>query len=154
MKFSNYLDEAAHLAIKGMKHGEGGPFGAVIVKNGEIVGRGWNQTYKINDPTAHAEIQAIRNACKRLKTTELTGSTIYCSCEPCPMCMAAIYWATIDSVYFACTKEEAAEHGFDDSKVYQELALPWNARALSIVHHPTEKATAAFTIWEQMKLHK
>ena len=154
MNFSKYLDEAAHLAIKGMKHGEGRPFGAVIVKNGEIIGRGWNQTYKNNDPTAHAEIQAIRDACKRLKAVGLTGSTIYCSCEPCPMCMAAIYWAIIDSVYFASTKEEAAEQGFDDSKIYKEIVLPWNARSLSMVHYPNKKARDVFTIWEEMKQHK
>jgi len=143
------MDEAARLALDGLERGEGGPFGAVIVKNGKIVGRGWNQTFKNTDPTAHAEVQAIRDACKNLDTQELAGCVIYSSGEPCPMCMAAIYWTMMDGVFFANTKEEAAAMGFDDAKIYRELALSWKERALSMVHYPNETAQAAFSKWQE-----
>jgi tRNA(Arg) A34 adenosine deaminase TadA len=143
-----FMDEAVRLALGGMERGEGGPFGAVIVKNGAIVGRGWNQTFKYTDPSAHAEVQAIRDACRNMDTLELAGCTIYSSGEPCPMCMAAIYWTMIDGVIFANTKEEAAATGFDDAKIYKELALPWQARSLSMVHYPNESARQAFEHWK------
>jgi tRNA(Arg) A34 adenosine deaminase TadA len=145
------MEEAAQLAIEGMKRGEGGPFGAVIVKDGAIVGRGRNQTFKLCDPTAHAEVQAIRNACKELNVLELAGAVMYCTGEPCPMCMSAIYWAMLDGVYFANTKEQSAQCGFDDAKLYQELKFSWKERALNMVHFPNEMAVEAFKIWEAKK---
>ena len=148
------MDEAARLAIKGMKRGHGGPFGAVIVKNGKIVGKGWNKTFKRTDPTAHAEVQAIRDACRKLNVLELAGCVMYSSGEPCPMCMAAIYWVMMDSVYFANTKEQSAVAGFDDSKIYSELKLSWKERAINMVHAPNETAGEAFRIWEAMKQKK
>ncbi len=147
-----FMDEAARLALEGMNRGEGGPFGAVIVKGNEVVGRGWNQMFKNTDPTAHAEVQAIRDACKNMKTLELAGCVIYSSGEPCPMCMAAIYWTMMDGVYFANSKELSAAYGFDDAKIFRELALPWQARALSMVHYPNELAEEAFKSWgEKMR---
>lgn len=148
---ASFLDHAVTLARKGMRKGHGGPFGAVIVKQDIIVGEGWNQTFKKQDPTAHAEVQAIRHACKNLKTTELAGCVIYCTGEPCPMCMAAIYWAMMDGVYFANTKEQAALAGFDDSDLYKELRQPWNARSLNMVHYPAEDALDLFRRWEKKK---
>lgn len=145
---TSFMTEAAALAVKGMKRGHGGPFGAVIVKDGKIVGRGWNQTFKKQDPSAHAEIQAIRDACRKLGTLELAGCTIYASGEPCPMCMAAIYWVMMDTVYFANTKEQAALAGFDDSRLYRELQLPWQERSVSMAHFPNELAEKALRLWE------
>jgi len=147
----SFMDEAARLAIVGMKRGDGGPFGAVIVRQGAIIGQGWNKTFLRKDPSAHAEIQAIRDACARLDTLELSGAAMYCSGEPCPMCLSAIYWAMLDAVYFANTREQAALCGFDDAKLYAELRLPWKARALSMAHMPNEQAQEAFRIWEQKK---
>lgn len=144
-----FMEEASRLAVKAVKRGHGGPFGAVIVKNGKIVGRGWNQTFRNTDPCAHAEVRAIQKACKKLGTTELAGCTMYTSSEPCPMCMAAIYWSLLDGVYFANTKEQAALAGFDDSKIYRELQLPWTGRAISIAHFPDETAEKAFALWQQ-----
>ncbi len=150
-RHKTFMDEAGQLAINGLEQGDGGPFGAVIVKEGRVVGRGWNQTFSHTDPTAHAEVQAIRDACKNLDTLELAGCVIYCSGEPCPMCMAAIYWTMMDSVYFANTKEEAAVVGFDDAKIYKELSLPWKARALSMAHFPNGLAEEAFKKWQAQK---
>lgn len=146
------MEEAARLAIDGMERGEGGPFGAVIVRDGAIIGKGWNQTFKFCDPTAHAEVQAIRNTCKDLNMLELAGAVMYCTGEPCPMCMSAIYWAMLDGVYFANTKEQSAHCGFDDAKLYQELGVSWKERALNMVHFPNEMAMEAFRIWEAKKL--
>jgi guanine deaminase len=147
----SFMDEAARLAIEGINSGDGGPFGAVIVRDGEIIGRGWNQTFKLTDPSAHAEVQAIRNTCKSLGTLELAGSVMYCTGEPCPMCMSAVYWAMLDGVYFANTKEQSAQCGFDDQKLYQELKVSWKERALSMVHFPNDAAMEAFRIWEAKK---
>lgn len=146
----HYLQQAAKLALKGMKKGDGGPFGAVVVKDGKVVGKGWNKTFGKTDPTAHAEVTAIRDACKNLGVLELAGCTIYSSGEPCPMCMAAIYWTMMDSVYFSKTKEESYNAGFDDSKIYRELRLPWNERHLQMVHYPCDEATEAFNEWGKM----
>jgi tRNA(Arg) A34 adenosine deaminase TadA len=151
MESKAFMDEAARLAMEGLKNGEGGPFGAVIVRGGEIIGRGWNQTFKLMDPSAHAEVQAIRNTCKELKTLELAGAVMYCTGEPCPMCMSAIYWTMLDGVYFANTKEQGALCGFDDAKLYKELKVSWKERALSMVHFPNEAALEVFKCWEEMK---
>lgn len=147
----SFMDEAARLAIEGMARGEGGPFGAVIVRDGKIIGSGWNQTFKFTDPSAHAEVQAIRNTCKELGTLELAGAVMYCTGEPCPMCMSAIYWTMLDGVYFANTKEQSAQCGFDDAKIYKELSVSWKERALNMAHFPNEAAMEAFRIWEGKK---
>jgi guanine deaminase len=114
----DFMKEALNEAKKGIKNKEGGPFGAVIVKDGKIIGRGHNQVIKLNDPTAHAEIQAIRDACKNINSFSLEGATIYTTCEPCPMCFGAIHWARISKVVYALTKEDAAKIGFDDSLLW------------------------------------
>lgn len=142
-----FLREAIRLSIEKMEAGEGGPFGAVIVRQGEIAGRGWNRVTSTNDPTAHAEIVAIRDACANLKTFNLSGCEIYTSCEPCPMCLAAIYWARLDRVYYAATCDDATAAGFDDSPFYKELALPLGSRSLPMVQYLQEEASEAFTRW-------
>lgn len=115
------MRRAIELAQKGIETNAGGPFGAVIVKNGEIVGEGWNQVTSTNDPTAHAEVVAIRRACENLNTFQLDGCTIYASCEPCPMCLGAIYWARPAKLLYAATHEDAAQIGFDDQFIYEEI---------------------------------
>jgi len=143
-----FMEEAVRLAEEGVAKGNGGPFGSVVVRNGEIVGRSSNMVFATNDPTAHAEVMAIRDASSRLGTAELTGCEIYTLGEPCPMCMAAIYWARIDKVYFANTKEEAASVGFDDSMIYKELTLPYGSRSISMRHAPLESAHRIFKQWD------
>jgi tRNA(Arg) A34 adenosine deaminase TadA len=123
-----FMREAIALSLKGMKNGEGGPFGCVIVKNGEIIGRGNNCVTSTNDPTAHAEVVAIRNACRYLNSFQLAGCTLYTSCEPCPMCLGAIYWARPDRIVYACTREDAAAIDFDDDFLYKELVAPMSER--------------------------
>ncbi|HNL82672.1 MAG TPA: nucleoside deaminase, partial [Chitinophagaceae bacterium] len=113
-----FMKEAIKLSENGMKNNDGGPFGCVIVKDGKIIGRGWNKVTGTNDPTAHAEVTAIRDACKNLGTFQLDGCEIYTSCEPCPMCMGAIYWARPSKVFYANTRQDAANIGFDDSMIY------------------------------------
>ena len=142
-----FANRAAELALIAMEKGHGGPFGAVIVKGGEIVGEGWNQTFHLTDPSAHAEVMAIRDACKRLKTLELAGCTIYSSGEPCPMCMSAIYWTMMDAVVFSNTKEESALAGFDDAKLYAELSHNWKGRAISMSQFPCDRAVEGFQVW-------
>lgn len=131
----DFLREAIRLSFEKMEANEGGPFGAVVVRNGEIVGRGWNRVTSTNDPTAHAEVMAIRDACSRLKTFSLVGCEIYSSCEPCPLCLAAIYWARLDRIYFAATCDDAAAAGFDDRNFYREIRKPTGERSI-----PTEQA--------------
>ena len=143
----HFLREAIRLSIEKMQAGEGGPFGAVIVREDEIVGRGWNRVTSAMDPTAHAEIVAIRDACANLKTFNLAGCEIYASCEPCPMCLAAIYWARLDRVYYAATLKDAIAGGFDDSPFYRELNLPPSSRSLSMIQDLQEEACEAFRVW-------
>mgnify|MGYP000793825120 FL=1 len=134
-----FMEEAIRLAVENVEKGKGGPFGAVIVKDGQIVAACGNTVTPDNDPTAHAEVNVIRTACRQLGTFQLTGCEIYCSCEPCPMCLGAIYWARPESVYYACTKEDAAEAGFDDSFIYKEIALPEAERTIPFLNrreHP------------------
>jgi len=119
----DYMREAIKMAIKGVSNAEGGPFGAIVVLNDEIIGRGNNQVLLTNDPTAHAEIIAIRDACRHLGHFQLEGCIIYTSCEPCPMCLGAIYWARPDRFFYACTRKDAAEIGFDDDFIYKELHI-------------------------------
>ena len=145
---TRFLREAIRLSEEKMEAGEGGPFGAIIVKDGEVIGRGWNRVTSANDPTAHAEIMAIHNACTHLGTFSLKGCEIYASCEPCPMCLSAIYWARLDALYFGATRTDAADAGFDDALLYEEIALDWNTRSLKTEKHLTEEAQQAFGLWK------
>ena len=143
----HFMDLAISEAITGIKNNEGGPFGCLIVKDGKIIGRGNNKVTSSNDPTAHAEIEAIRNACKKIGSFQLEGCIIYTSCEPCPMCMGAIYWARPDKVYFGCDKKDAANIGFDDDFIYQELPLDMKKRSIPFEQINKYKAIEAFEIW-------
>jgi len=134
----------------GMDANEGGPFGAVVVNQaGEIIGEGNNQVTSTNDPTAHAEVVAIRNACANIKNFQLTGCTIYTSCEPCPMCLSAIYWARPDRIVYACNRKDAAAIGFDDDYIYKEIPLPVAQRAICTKQLCREKGLEVFDKWKQ-----
>ena len=143
------MHEAIALSIEKMEAGEGGPFGAVVVKGGKIVGRGWNRVTSTNDPTAHAEVMAIRDACKHLCTFDLAGCELYASCEPCPMCLAAIYWARLDKLTYAATRADAAAAGFDDELIYQEISKPWKNRRLPVEQGLETEARKAFESWKE-----
>ncbi len=142
-----YMRMAVEMARRGMNSDEGGPFGAVVVKDGKVVGRGNNRVTSSCDPTAHAEVTAIRDACANLNTYQLTGCTIYTSCEPCPMCLGAIYWARPDKVYYGNTKRDAAEINFDDDFIYRELELPMEKRKIPFIPLGREEAIATFREW-------
>ena len=142
------MQRAIELSIKNLESG-GGPFGAVVVKDGQIIGEGANQVTSTNDPSAHAEVVAIREACRQLKCFQLKGCEIYTSCEPCPMCMALIYWAHLDKVYYANTAADAAKIGFDDARIYQELKLPHAERSLPLIQMMRNEALIAFNAWQQ-----
>ncbi len=144
-----FLREAIRLALENMQRGAGGPFGAVIVQGGEIVGRGWNQVTSANDPTAHAEIVAIRDACKRLEKFSLAGCSIYTSCEPCPLCLAAIFWSRLDRIFHAATCDDAADAGFDDRVFYQELSKPIALRSIPMHQDLRDEALLPFDLWKQ-----
>jgi tRNA(Arg) A34 adenosine deaminase TadA len=141
------MEEAIALSRKGMESGVGGPFGAIVVKDGKIIARGNNQVTSTNDPTAHAEVVAIREACKALQHWQLTGCEIYTSCEPCPMCLGAIYWARPDRVYYGNTKEDAAEIDFDDDFIYNELELDLDKRSIPMIPLMREEALKVFQEW-------
>lgn len=142
------MRRAIALSVENVKNG-GGPFGAVIVKDGKILAEGVNRVTANSDPTAHAEVSAIRAACQQIKDFDLTGTTIYTSCEPCPMCLGAIYWSHIDKMYFGNDQHDAAKIDFDDQFIYDELALPKDARRLKAERLLPEEALAAFKAWEQ-----
>jgi guanine deaminase len=142
-----YMKEAIRLSIENVESGRGGPFGAIIVKDGKIIATGTNQVTATNDPTAHAEVVAIRRACEVLKSFQLDGCEIYCSCEPCPMCLGAIYWARPDKIFFANTKEDAAKIKFDDQFIYEELERPLAERKLFTRQILREEALEAFRKW-------
>ena len=143
-----YMREAIRLSVQNVEKGSGGPFAAVIVKNGVIIASGVNLVTTNNDPTAHAEVMAIREACAKLQTFQLEGCEIYCSCEPCPMCLGAIYWSRISKLYFANTKEDAAAIDFDDQFIYNEIDLPIAERKLPTIEILREEALEAFSKWE------
>ena len=143
-----FLQEAIKEARKGMKAGAGGPFGAVVVKNGKIIARGHNCVTSTNDPTAHAEVTAIRNACKKLKSFELKNCVIYSSCEPCPMCLGAIYWARPKALYFAADRVRAAASNFDDAVIYKEVPLPPGKRTLPTVCIKVPGRNLPFDEWD------
>lgn len=142
-----FLREAIALAHAGMDRNDGGPFGCVIVKDGRVIGRGNNRVTSTNDPTAHAEVVAIRDACHTLGDFQLTGCTVYTSCEPCPMCLGAIYWARPERVVFAGTREDAAAAGFDDQFIYDELPLPHSQRRIATRMLLRDEALALFDDW-------
>jgi guanine deaminase len=147
-----FMRIAIELSEQNVKQGAGGPFGAVIVKDGEIIAKSSNKVTQQNDPTAHAEVAAIRLACQALGVYSLRGCVIYTSCEPCPMCLGAIYWARIDTIYYANTKTDAAAIGFDDDFIYKELELPMQHRKLQVVQLLRDEAAAAFKLWDESGL--
>lgn len=145
-----YINCAINLARQGMESGDGGPFGAVIVNSGgKIIGQGNNQVTSTNDPTAHAEVVAIRNACSNIKDFQLEGCTIYTSCEPCPMCLGAIYWSRPSRIVFACSREDAAGIGFDDDYIYKEIPLPLNERQIKTDQVNREEGVKVFSEWQE-----
>ncbi len=144
---NRFMARAIQLSIENVRTGRGGPFGAVIVKSGEIIAEGANCVTATNDPTAHAEIIAIREACKKLRAFELIGCEIYTSCEPCPMCLGAIYWARPDRVYFGNTAADAADAGFDDSHIYDEIPKAHSERKIPMTQMMHDEAIEAFRAW-------
>lgn len=148
MTHEELLRTAIELSVRNVAEG-GGPFGAVIARNGEIIATGVNRVTPNHDPTAHAEVSAIREACSRLKTFDLSGCDIYTSCEPCPMCLGAIYWAHLDRMFYGNTKTDAKNIGFDDSFIYDELELPKEKRRLVYKNMLQEEAIKAFELWMQ-----
>ncbi len=142
------MARAIQLSIDNVQSGRGGPFGAVVVKGNEVIAEGANQVTSTNDPTAHAEVVAIREACRKLHVFDLEGCEIYSSCEPCPMCLGAIYWARLSRIYFANADEDAAKIGFDDSMIYRELRQPHSQRKIPMIQMMREEALAAFRAWE------
>lgn len=146
-----FMQEAINLAREMMLNRRGGPFGAVIVQGNKIIARGYNQVTATNDPTAHAEIVAIRNACAKLNDFNLAGCTMYVNCEPCPMCLAALYWAKIDMIYFGATRHDAAEIGFDDELIYQEINNSPEKRRLKMVQIMRQEAIPVFQLWQDME---
>lgn len=143
-----FMQEAIRISIEMMRRGKGGPFGAVVVKGSKIVGRGHNCVTSSNDPTAHAEVVAIRDACKRLKTFQLDDCHLYTSCEPCPMCLSAIYWARLKHVYYANTRKDAARIEFDDDFIYTEVSRPISQRKLVMKQLLRKEALKAFEEWK------
>jgi tRNA(Arg) A34 adenosine deaminase TadA len=142
-----FMRAAIRLSRTKMRANCGGPFGAVVVRHGKIVGRGWNQVTSANDPTAHAEVTAIRAACKKLQTFQLDDCELYTSCEPCPMCLAAIYWARFKRVYYANTRQDAAKIDFDDALIYREVAQPLARRMIPLQQLLRPEALAVFAEW-------
>lgn len=143
------MQMAVDLSRKGMENGDGGPFGSIVVKGEEVIGRGWNQVLLLNDPTAHAEVVAIRDACKKLGSFQLHDCEIFTSCEPCPMCLGAIYWARPQRVYFANTKDDAAAIDFDDSFIYKEIAVPHSDKKIPFISFSDADALQVFKEWKE-----
>jgi guanine deaminase len=144
---AKFMREAIRISRRKMRADCGGPFGAVVVRGGKIVGRGWNRVVSDNDPTAHAEVAAIREACRRLETFKLDDCELYTSCEPCPMCLAAIYWARIKKVYYGNTRRDAARINFDDDFIYREVAAPIHRRKLRMIPLLRNEALPVFREW-------
>ncbi len=148
MKKEEFMQRAIDLSIEGSSKDKGGPFGAVVVKNGKIVGESYNRVTSTNDPTAHAEVMAIRDACKNLETFDLSDCEIYTSCEPCPMCLGAIYWSRAKKIYYGNTREDAKKTGFDDSFIYDEIPLPLSERKIEMVQMGHQEALHVFDLWD------
>ncbi len=146
---SKFMREAIRLSRKALRGNQGGPFGAVVVRQGKIVGRGWNQVTATNDPTAHAEVAAIRDACRRLRTFQLNDCELYTSCEPCPMCLSAIYWARLRKVYYANTRQDAQQIDFDDALIYHEVAAPVAKRQIPMRQLLRSTALSVFAAWSR-----
>lgn len=146
---NKFMSEAVLEALKGIQNNDGGPFGCVVVKDGKIVGRGHNKVTSTCDPTAHAEVIAIRDACKNLNSFQLEGCEIYTSCEPCPMCFGAIYWARPDKVYYGCSQEDAAAIDFDDAFIYKEIELPYEKRSIPFEQMDRDIALEPFKKWTE-----
>lgn len=144
-----FMLRAIELSRTNMQQGAGGPFGAVIVKDGKIIGEGWNKVTSLNDPTAHAEVSAIRDACSKVKNFDLDGAEIYTSCEPCPMCLSAIYWARISKIYYGNTRQDAADIHFDDDFIYQEIPKAMQDRSIPLEQCAHSEALAVFKEWEE-----
>src|ERR1700753_3601925 len=144
-----FMEMAIELSRYNVENAQGGPFGAVVVKDGEVIARSANRVVPTNDPTAHAEVSAIRLACKELNTFSLDGCVIYTSCEPCPMCLGAIYWARLDKIYYANEKVDAAKIGFDDHFIYDKIDLPMEKRKLPHTQLLRDEALGAFRLWEE-----
>jgi len=149
MSNAAFMQEAIHLAEQGVRANRGGPFGCVVVRQGKVVARGNNQVTSTNDPTAHAEVTAIREACRTLGTFQLADCELYTSCEPCPMCLSAIYWARIPTVYYGNTRQDAAAIGFDDELIYQQIPLPVGERQVSMTVLLNAEAKGAFSEWSK-----
>jgi tRNA(Arg) A34 adenosine deaminase TadA len=149
-KNQEFMKEAIEVSMENIQHG-GGPFGAVVVKEGEIIARSGNSVTRDNDPTAHAEVNAIREAAKVLKNHDLSGCVIYSSCEPCPMCLSAIYWARIDRIYYGNNRYDAADIGFDDNFLYEELRKDLNERTIPIEQLDRNEALKTFAAWKEME---
>lgn len=147
MSDDDFLARAVALSREKMEAGEGGPFGAVVVRDGKVLAEGWNRVTSTNDPTAHAEIVAIRRACETVGDFSLPGATVYTSCEPCPMCLSAIYWARCERIVFANSREDAAEIGFSDDHIYQEIPKALHLRSLPIERRASAEASAVFAAW-------
>jgi len=143
------MQRAIELSLENVRSAGGGPFAALVVKDDAVLATGVNQVTSALDPTAHAEIAAIRGACQAIRDFRLKGCELYTTCEPCPMCMSAIYWARLGKVYYACTRADAAKAGFDDSLIYDELALPLESRKIPMAPMMREQALAAFREWER-----
>ncbi len=143
------MREAIRLSLDNVRNGTGGPFAALIARKGEILAVGTNLVTSLNDPTAHAEVVAIRNACQHLHSFELKGCDLYTTCEPCPMCLGAIYWARLERVFFGNTRHDAAEIGFDDAFIYDEIPRDFSARKLPMIPLLREEALATFRAWQQ-----
>lgn len=144
-----YMDEAFAEAYLSVRKNIGGPFGAIVVKDGKVIGKGGNQVSSLNDPTAHAEIMAIRDACQHIKSFDLSGSRLYTTCEPCPMCLSAIYWANIEMVYYSSTRHDAASIGFKDNHIYEELNCEIEKRKIPFQHIHHTKADELFREWSE-----
>jgi guanine deaminase len=143
----DFMRHALCLAAGNARFGKGGPFGAVVVMDGKVIGEGVNQVTSTNDPTAHAEVVAIRDACRRLGRFDLRGAVLYSSCEPCPMCLAAIYWARLDALYYAASRTDAARAGFDDDFFYQQVSLPPGERSLACHALLADEGEEPFRLW-------
>jgi guanine deaminase len=142
-----FMQRAIALATENVTSGNGGPFGAVVVRDGKIIAAGANQVTATNDPTAHAEVVAIRAACKALDSFQLTGCVVYTSCEPCPMCLAALYWSRCDAIFYGNTAADAADAGFDDSFLYKEIARPLDQRKIPTIQLLGDEAIVSFNTW-------
>jgi guanine deaminase len=143
-----FMAEAIRLSLENVKSGAGGPFAALVVRNGKIIGRGTNQVTRLNDPSAHAEVLAIREACRTINSFQLRGCEVYTTCEPCPMCLGVIYWARPDRVYYANSAADAAAIGFDDSRIYQQISVPHAERSIPMLQIMRDQALSAFHAWQ------